>query len=70
MKLILHTVIYINHEIVLDIIKQISIITSFIAKLNLRLIRVLKYIQRFRNLEFRHKSGKQYIVSNAFNRFN
>ena len=44
-------------------------IISLIIKLNFRLIRILKYMQKFRNLKFHYKSGKQYIVSNAFFRF-
>lgn len=58
MKSIFYIVIYIDYKIVLNISKQISITTLFIAKFNLRLIRVSKYIQRFRNLEFRYKSDK------------
>ena len=42
--------------------------TSSTAKLNLRFIRASEYIQRFRSLEFRHKSGKQHVVSDALSR--
>ena len=38
---------------------------TFIDKLNLRLIRVFDYIQRF-NLNIRHKFDKQHIVFDAF----
>ena len=41
--------------------------TFLINKLNLRLIRVSNYIQRF-NLNIRHKSKKQHVVSNALSR--
>ena len=38
---------------------------SLIVKLNLRLIRISKFIQRFRNFEFRYKFNKKYIVFNS-----
>ena len=38
-----------------------------IDKLNLRFVRVSNYIQRF-NLDIRHKSDKQHIVSDALSR--
>ena len=63
----LSTMIYTNHDAVLDIVKQISLIISFIDKLNLRLIRASNYIQRF-NLNIRHKLEKQHIISNALSR--
>ena len=47
-------VIFTNHETALSLIKQINLITVFIDKLNLRLIRVSDYIQ--------------HIVSNALSR--
>ena len=61
------TIIYIDHEFTLDIVKQISLFTSFTNKLNFRLIRVSNYIQRF-NLELRHKSDVQHIIFDAFSR--
>ena len=60
---------YTNHEFVFEIVKQIFLSTSSIIKLNLRLIRVSKYIQQFKNLEFRHKPEKKHIISNVFSRF-
>ena len=60
-------VIYINHDVVLKITKQISLIISFINKLNLRLVRVFDYFQRF-NLNIRHKFDKQHIIFNALSR--
>ena len=57
-------VIYTNHDAILDIINQTSLITSFIDKLNLRLVKISNYIQRF-DLDIRHKFDKQHIVSNA-----
>ena len=61
------TMIYIDHDDVLDIVKQISLTILSIDKLNLRLMRALNYIQRF-NLNIRHKLEKQHIVSDALSR--
>ena len=63
----LFTMIYIDHDAVLDIAKQTSLTISFIDKLNLRLMRTSNYIQRF-NLNIRHKLEKQHVVSNALSR--
>ena len=62
------TIIYIDHDVVLNLIKQIIFIISFTNKFNLRLIRVFDYIQKF-NFEIRHKSNKMHIVSNVLFRF-
>ena len=59
------TIIYTDHGAALGIAKQTTMSTSSTAKLNLRLIRASEYIQRFRNLEFRYKPGKQYIIPDA-----
>ena len=48
----------------MSIASQTSLTTSFTDKLNLRLVRISDYIQRF-DLDIRHKSGKQHIVSDA-----
>ena len=61
-------VIYINYEIALEIVKQITFIILLTNKLNLQLIRTLNYIQRF-DLNIRYKSSKQYIMSNILFRF-
>ena len=58
------TIIYTNHDAALNIAKQINLSTFSIDKLNLRLIRVSNYIQRF-FLIIRHKSNKLHIVSDA-----
>ena len=58
------TIIYIDHDAILNLVKQITFIISFIDKLNLRFIRVSNYIQRF-NLNIRHKFDKMHIISNA-----
>ena len=57
-------IIYIDHEIFLDIAKQISLTISFIDKLNLRFVKTFEYIQRF-DLIIRHKSDKFHIISDA-----
>ena len=59
--------IYINHDAVLKIAKQTSFITMFINKLNLRLIKVSNYFQRF-NLNIRHKLKKQHIIFDVLSR--
>ena len=50
-------IIFTNHDAILNIVKQTSIITIFIDKFNLWLVRVFDYIQRF-DFELRHKSNK------------
>ena len=62
------TVIFIDHDVVLNIIKQIKMTITFIDKLNFRFVRASDYIQRF-DVELRHKSNKQHIVSNVLFRF-
>ena len=61
------SIIYIDHEISLAIVKQISLFTSSTDKLNLRLVRASDYIQRF-DLIIRHKSDKLHLVSDALSR--
>ena len=58
-------IIFTNHDAILDITKQINMITVFIDKLNFRFVRVFDYIQRF-DVELRHKSNKQHIVFDVF----
>ena len=58
------TIIYMNHEAFLTIVKQISLSTFSTDKLNLRLVRASNYIQRF-ELVIKHKSNKLHLVSNA-----
>ena len=64
---VLSIVIYTNHDSTLEIVKQISLIISSIDKFNLRFVRASNYIQRF-NLDIRHKSDKQHIMSNVLSR--
>ena len=61
------TIVYIDHEFALDIANQITMTTISIDKFNLRLVRASNYIQRF-NLDIRHKSNKQHIVSDVLSR--
>ena len=60
----LFIIIYTDHETALSIIKQTTFTSSFTNKLNLRLMCVSNYIQRF-DLNIRHKSNRTHIVSNA-----
>ncbi len=60
-------IIFTNHDFALSIAKQTSLIISSIDRLNLRLIRASKYIQRF-NVIIKHKSDKQHVISNALSR--
>ena len=57
-------VIYIDHDVTLNIVNQITFSFFSTNKLNLRLIRVNDYIQRF-DLDIRHKSNKFHLVSNV-----
>ena len=61
------TIVYIDHEFALDIASQTTMTTISIDKFNLRLVRASNYIQRF-NLDIRHKSNKQHIVSDVLSR--
>ena len=61
------TIVYTDHFAAIGIIRQSSMNTIFIEKLNLRLIRAFEYLQRFR-IELRHKPGKINIVPDALSR--
>ena len=61
-------IVYTDHDAVLNIFKQISMTTTSIDKLNLRLVRAFNYIQRF-DLKLRHKLNKAYIISDALFKF-
>ena len=62
------TIIYIDHVVNTFIIKQITLNSININKFNLRLIRAFIYLFQFR-LNIRHKSNKNYVISNALSRF-
>ena len=57
-------IVYTDHDVALSIFKQISMIIISIDKLNLRLIKISDYIQRF-ELKLRHKSDKAHIILDA-----
>ena len=58
--MIIHT----DHEVNVNIIKQISLLMMSTEKQNLHLVYASKYFQHF-NLNIHHKSKKQHIVSDA-----
>ena len=60
----LFSIIYIDYETAIDINKQKFLIIFFTNKLNLRLIKIFNYVQRF-NFIIRHKSKKKRIVFDA-----
>ena len=60
-------VIFTNHDATLKLTKQTNLTIVFIDKFNLRLIKAFDYIQRF-EIELRHKSNKQHIVSDVLSR--
>ncbi len=59
------TVVFTDHRGALGIAKQTTMTTSSTPKTNLRIVRGSKYIQRFRNIEIKHKSGVSHIVPDA-----
>ena len=61
------TVIYTNHAITLNIARQSTLTTSFIDKLNLRLVRASEFFNRF-DLDIRHKFDKKHVVFDALSR--
>lgn len=63
----LFSIIYTNHNTLRKIVKSRLLKTLSIDKLNLRFVKVFKYVQRF-NLIIRHKFDKFYTISNALSR--
>ena len=61
------TVIYTDHSAAVGLVRQTSLNTASVEKLNLRLVRASEYLQRFR-IEIRHKPGKANIVPDALSR--
>ena len=55
---------YTDHEVSLTVAKQIFLTTSFIDKLNLRLVRASNYIQRF-DLLIKHKFERLHLMLDA-----
>ena len=62
------TIVYTDHGAALGLAKQTTLTTSSTDKMNLRLVRASDYVQRFRDLEFRHKPGVSHIVPDALSR--
>ena len=59
------TIVYTDHSVTLSIVHQFSLtLTIFIDKMNLQLVCVNKYLQRF-HLNIQHKVGKINIVSDT-----
>lgn len=59
---------YTDYGAAVSISTQTSISTSSTTKTNLRIVRASEFIQRFQNLEVRHKPGAAYIVPDALSR--
>ena len=57
-------IIFTNHDVVVKINHQMNFSISFTNKLNFRLIKILKYIQKF-NIIIKYKFEKQHVISNA-----
>ena len=61
------TVIYTDHATTLNIARQSTLTTSFIDKLNLRLVRASEFFSRF-DFDIRHKFDKKHVVFDALSR--
>ena len=61
------TRIFTDHQAIVDIVKQSSLNTTSVVRLNLRHVRLSEYLLRF-NLDIRHKPGKDNIVPDALSR--
>jgi hypothetical protein len=61
------TIIFTNHSTLTEIIRQTSLSTFNIDKLNLRLVKVSQYLSTL-SLDIRIKSEKFHIISNALSR--
>ena len=59
--------VYTDHSATVSIVRHISLSSSSVDKLNLRLIRASQYLSQFR-LDIRYKPGKQHIVPDALSR--
>ena len=55
-------IIYIDYAIILNIIKQLTLTTSIIDKLNFRFVQILKIFNRF-DFNIRYKSNKKHIIT-------
>ena len=61
------TIVYIDHSTTIDIVKHITLSSSIIDKLNLRLVRTFQYFSQFL-LNIRHRVDKLNIVFDALSR--
>ena len=61
------TIIYTDHSTTVFIVRQTSLNTISVKKLNFRLMRASEYLQRFR-LDIRYKFGKTNIIPNVLSR--
>lgn len=61
------TRIYTDHAATLGIVKQTSLNTVSVEKLNLRLVRASEYLQRFR-LDVKYKPGRSHFMPDALSR--
>ena len=66
-SILLSTIIYTDHETTLSIFKQISLSTFSTDKLNLRIVKIFEYIQRF-ELIIRHKFEKLHLIFDVLSR--
>ena len=62
------TIIFTNHFVNIFIVKQITLASININKLNLRLIRVSIYLSQFR-LDIKYKFDKKHVISNVLSCF-
>ena len=60
-------IMYIDSLIIINFVKWISLITTFIIKFNLRFIRVSQYLQWFK-LNIKYKLNKRNIILNILSR--
>jgi len=61
------TIVYTDHSAAVSIVRQTSLNTTAVEKLNLRLVRASEYLQRFR-LDVRYKPGRQNTIPDALSR--
>jgi hypothetical protein len=61
------TIMYTDHAPAVPIATQTSLTTTSLVRINMRHVRALEYLSRFR-LELRHMPGKQNIIPDALSR--
>ena len=60
-------IIYIDHAVLIFIVRQTTLTMSFTNKLNFCLIRVFQYLSRF-NISLRHKAEKMNMIFNVLSK--